>query len=311
MRRRSLAGVPEPALGPAPGKYPRPRGMIRQGERFALLLACVMAGVLVPAVAIAAHAQRPASGHRSHHPGHRPHHRKSAVRVGQRPCDIYAKAGTRCVAAFSSTRALFAGYDGPLYQVRRASDGATLNIGVLKRGGYADAGRQNAFCAGTSCVVSKIYDQTSDHNDLVPQATTTLDLQQHDLRSRPGVGERPARPRGRPPGLRPQVPERVADRPPLPHLRHLRREPRTGVQQRSRARQGSRGKRQARECLRRLRRHLLRAATAASTSATPRSPAPTTATARWTRSTSAGTAGTRAGPTEAPGFRPTSRTGCS
>ncbi len=147
--------------------------MIRQRERFALLLACVMAGVLVPAVAIAAQAPRRASAHRSHRPAHRPHHRRPAVRVSQRPCDIYAKAGTRCVAAFSSTRALFAGYDGPLYQVRRASDSATLNIGVLKRGGYADAGRQNAFCAGTSCVVSKIYDQTSDHNDLVPQAATT------------------------------------------------------------------------------------------------------------------------------------------
>ena len=32
---------------------------------------------------------------------------------------------------------------------------------------------QNAFCAGTSCVVTKIYDQTPDHDDLVPQPPTT------------------------------------------------------------------------------------------------------------------------------------------
>ena len=77
------------------------------------------------------------------------------------------------MAAFSSTRALFADYAGPLYEVRRASDGATLNVGVLTRGGYADAAAQDAFCAGTTCVVAEIYDQTSDHNDLVPQAPTT------------------------------------------------------------------------------------------------------------------------------------------
>src|SRR6266545_2924545 len=41
----------------------------------------------------------------------------------QGPCDIYAFAGTPCVAAHSTTRALYAAYDGPLYQVRRLSDG--------------------------------------------------------------------------------------------------------------------------------------------------------------------------------------------
>jgi hypothetical protein len=135
--------------------------------RRALLLGCATAA-LVPGAAVAAH--------RPHHPPrHYPRHRHKRVRprVSPRPCDIYAKAATRCVAAFSSTRALSAGYAGPLYQVRRASDGATLNIGVLARGGYANARAQQAFCAATSCVVSKIYDQTPDHNDLVPQAATT------------------------------------------------------------------------------------------------------------------------------------------
>ena len=47
------------------------------------------------------------------------------------PCDIYAKSGTPCVAAHSSTRALYASYDGPLYQVMRESDRKTLDIGVV------------------------------------------------------------------------------------------------------------------------------------------------------------------------------------
>jgi hypothetical protein len=45
--------------------------------------------------------------------------------AGPLPCDIYASAGTPWVAAHSTTRALFAAYNGPLYQVRRASDNAT------------------------------------------------------------------------------------------------------------------------------------------------------------------------------------------
>ena len=44
----------------------------------------------------------------------------------QGPCDIYAAAGDPCVAAHSTTRALYASYNGPLYQVMRQSDGTTL-----------------------------------------------------------------------------------------------------------------------------------------------------------------------------------------
>lgn len=82
------------------------------------------------------------------------------------PCDIYANGGTPCVAAHSTTRALFAAYNGNLYQVKRWSDSATLNIGVLAAGGYANAAAQDTFCANTSCTITKIYDQTSHHNDL-------------------------------------------------------------------------------------------------------------------------------------------------
>src|SRR6266702_2061096 len=51
----------------------------------------------------------------------------AAVATPSLPCDIYAAGGTPCEAAYSSTRALFASYDGPLYQVQRASDSSYLN----------------------------------------------------------------------------------------------------------------------------------------------------------------------------------------
>jgi hypothetical protein len=92
----------------------------------------------------------------------------------QGPCDIYAAAGAPCVAAHSTTRALYASYNGPLYQVLRQSDGKKLNIGVVKAttspvpdaGGYADAAAQDAFCANTYCWITIVYDQSPKHNDL-------------------------------------------------------------------------------------------------------------------------------------------------
>lgn len=87
------------------------------------------------------------------------------------PCDIYADAGTPCVAAHSSTRALYASYNGPLYQVMRKSDGKTLDIGVVQPedgdpGGYADAAAQDAFCANTLCLITTLYDQSGNSNHL-------------------------------------------------------------------------------------------------------------------------------------------------
>ncbi|MDH6455434.1 MULTISPECIES: alpha-L-arabinofuranosidase B [unclassified Streptomyces] len=84
----------------------------------------------------------------------------------QGPCDIYAAGGTPCVAAHSTTRALYGTYNGPLYQVRRASDSTTLNIGLLSAGGYANAAAQDTFCANTSCVITVIYDQSGKGNNL-------------------------------------------------------------------------------------------------------------------------------------------------
>ena len=88
------------------------------------------------------------------------------------PGDIYAAAGCPCGAAHSTTRALYASYNGPLYQVMRQSDGKTLDVGVVQpsatdAGGYADAAAQDAFSANTYCWIAKIYDQSGNGNHLV------------------------------------------------------------------------------------------------------------------------------------------------
>ncbi len=86
--------------------------------------------------------------------------------AGTGPCDIYASGGTPCVAAHSTTRALYGNYSGSLYQVRRSSDNATLNIGPVSAGSYANAAAQDSFCSGTSCVITVIYDQSGRGNNL-------------------------------------------------------------------------------------------------------------------------------------------------
>jgi hypothetical protein len=86
--------------------------------------------------------------------------------AGSLPCDIYGADGTSCVAAYSMDRALYSAYDGPLYQVKRASDGATANIGLLSAGGYVNAAGQDSFCAGTTCTITEIYDQSPEGNNL-------------------------------------------------------------------------------------------------------------------------------------------------
>ena len=89
------------------------------------------------------------------------------------PCDIYRKGGTPCVTAHSTTRVLDSRYRGPLYQVQRDSDGATLDIRAT-RDGYADAAAQDAFCAGTVCRITVIYDQSGMGNDLLPAPPGTF-----------------------------------------------------------------------------------------------------------------------------------------
>ncbi|KAH7309815.1 Arabinosidase B [Stachybotrys elegans] len=90
----------------------------------------------------------------------------SSSLVAAGPCDIYASGGTPCVAAHSTTRALYNSFSSPLYQVRRASDSATINISPLSAGGVANAGAQDSFCAGTTCLITVIYDQSGRGNHL-------------------------------------------------------------------------------------------------------------------------------------------------
>jgi non-reducing end alpha-L-arabinofuranosidase len=82
------------------------------------------------------------------------------------PCDIYSSGGTPCVAAHSTTRALYNAYNGPLYQVRRASNQGTTNIMPVSAGGVANSATQDSFCSGTSCVITIIYDQSGRGNHL-------------------------------------------------------------------------------------------------------------------------------------------------
>jgi hypothetical protein len=90
----------------------------------------------------------------------------SAQGVSARPCDLFA-AATPCVAAFSTTRALYSSYKGPLYQLTRVNDNKTRDIGVLPDG-YADSAPQHQFCRDTFCTISRLYDQSPNHNDLLP-----------------------------------------------------------------------------------------------------------------------------------------------
>ncbi len=86
--------------------------------------------------------------------------------AGTGPCDIFAAGSTPCVAAHSTVRALLGAYSGSLYQVTRASDNTTKDIGVLSPGGFANSATQDTFCTGTTCTISIIYDQSGKANHL-------------------------------------------------------------------------------------------------------------------------------------------------
>jgi hypothetical protein len=78
------------------------------------------------------------------------------------PYDTHAAGGTACEAAYSSTRALSATYDGTLYQVQRASHGTHLNVGPTSAGGAVNIAPQTSFRSGTTCIIAKLYNQTSN-----------------------------------------------------------------------------------------------------------------------------------------------------
>ena len=81
------------------------------------------------------------------------------------PCDILDAAGNPCVAAHSTTRALYNKYDGPLYNMTR-SDGTSRSIGVLTAGGFANKKAHDTFCVKLDCVISNVFDQSPQKNHL-------------------------------------------------------------------------------------------------------------------------------------------------
>ncbi|MCL2580944.1 MAG: alpha-L-arabinofuranosidase B [Streptosporangiales bacterium] len=132
------------------------QAVLRQARRS---LAGLAAAMVLTAGALALGAAAPAGGAEAKAAS-------GAAAKAALPCDIYASGGTPCVAAHSTTRALYASYNGPLYQVKRSSDGATATIGTLNAGGYANAAAQDSFCAGTACTITEIYDQSGHGNNL-------------------------------------------------------------------------------------------------------------------------------------------------
>ena len=81
-------------------------------------------------------------------------------------CDVYAAAGTPCVAAHSVVRSLYASYAGPLYLVKRNLDNVIQAIGVESIGGYANTALQDAFCGASGCTIVQIFDQSPLGNHL-------------------------------------------------------------------------------------------------------------------------------------------------
>ncbi|ROW08613.1 hypothetical protein VPNG_06201 [Cytospora leucostoma] len=100
--------------------------------------------------------------------------------VAAGPCDIYSSGGTPCVAAHSTTRALYDDYSGELYQVQRGSDSTTTTISPVEAGGVADAAAQDTFCEDTTCVITIIYDQSGNGNHLTQAPPGGFDGPQTD-----------------------------------------------------------------------------------------------------------------------------------
>jgi hypothetical protein len=82
------------------------------------------------------------------------------------PGDVAKAAGTPFVAAHAMTRALFAGYGGPLFKALRDSDKQEKDIGSVTGSGLVDLAALSSFCAGTTCRVTTLYDQSGNGNDM-------------------------------------------------------------------------------------------------------------------------------------------------
>lgn len=80
---------------------------------------------------------------------------------------------TNILVGLSLVRRLRIGYTGPLFEIQRASDNATMNIGVVGRGaGFVDVAAVRAFCSGTTGSIKTLYDQFNGHDYV--QATQSV-----------------------------------------------------------------------------------------------------------------------------------------
>jgi len=102
------------------------------------------------------------------------------------PCDILGAAGNPCVAAHSTVRALYAAYDGALYNITRNSDGKSFSVPVLAAGGYANKAAHDAFCPKLDCVISNVFDQSPNGNHL-GQRHKLVNASQHPITVNGGV----------------------------------------------------------------------------------------------------------------------------
>jgi hypothetical protein len=134
-------------------------GLWHQGGRIAAVPAVTALALMGVAVTVRSAVATPAQA--SPAKAERP----TAPARPQGPCDIYAAGGTPCVAAHSTTRALYAAYTGRLYQVRRLSDGRTRDIGVVRSAGSApsrDCARSSTAHQGTCSPIRATVEATTD-----------------------------------------------------------------------------------------------------------------------------------------------------
>ena len=83
-----------------------------------------------------------------------------AAGAAKGPCDIYAADGGPCVAAHSTIRALYATYNGPLYQVRKTDDARPTTSWPSRRAASRTRPTRTRSAAPDACTISIIYDQS-------------------------------------------------------------------------------------------------------------------------------------------------------
>ena len=101
-------------------------------------------------------------------------------------CDILKAAGNPCVAAHSTTRALYSAYDGGLYVLQKPNM-QRMTIGVVKAGGFADTAEHDRFCGPMKdCVILSVLDQSPMGNHLT-QRHMLVNASQHPIHVGDGV----------------------------------------------------------------------------------------------------------------------------